>query len=147
MIEGGEGGTAYSPKNNDIDFVEELQNLKETPFAFKFKNGLPQDYFNNDLAWPIFSENFKSLIIPFLPKESSWIKTIIDVFDHKHIAYILKINKKYDVLDKDKTIFASGTDFVVKAVLSGKKSKGDECFLCARLRTFTYCLSEGKIHN
>jgi len=34
MVEDDEGGTAYFPEDNPIEFVKELNNLKETPFEF-----------------------------------------------------------------------------------------------------------------
>ena len=129
MIEGGEGGTAYSPNDNDIDFVEELQNLKETPFEFILRDGVAQDYFNNDLAWPIFSGKFKALIDQFLAQDSfQWVKTVINKPDNKrYVAFILKSNKEQDVLDKDKTIYATD-DVVVKSVLSQEKVKDLDLF-------------------
>lgn len=129
MQEDEDGGVAYSPEDNDIEFVEDLNDFKEVPFVFNLRDGQFQDYLDNDLAWPIFSEKFKDIVAPFLPNLNiQWIKAEINDFNKKsYTAFILKFNFTSDVLDKDRTIFAAN-NFVVKAVLSREKVKGMNFF-------------------
>ena len=125
-----DGGVAYSPKENNIVYLEDLKDTIELPFIFILKDGPFQDYLLNDLAWPIFSEKFKSLLDPFLPKEDiKWIgANIEDINKNKYRAYVLKFNNMADILDTEKTIFAADY-FVVKAVLSKEKIRNKDVLI------------------
>lgn len=125
-----EGGIACSPKDNDIEFIEQLESYDKVPFVLIMEDGQFQDYLANDLGWPIFSEKFKRILEPFLTSNNvRWIPARIeDVNGEQYTAYILKFNEKVDVLDKEKTIFA-GDDFIVKAVLSKEKIKNKDIFI------------------
>jgi hypothetical protein len=128
-MEEDDGGVAYSPKENSIVFLEDLKNVQKLPFIFTLKEGEFQDYLLNDLAWPIFSEKFKNILEHFLSNQDcQWINANIEDSKNQYKAYVLKLNNKLDVLDKNKTIFAAD-DFVVKAVLSKEKIKNLNVFL------------------
>lgn len=130
MVENNSGGIAYSPKNIDLIYVDDLNNLKQVPFIFSLKDGLLQDYLYNDLGWPIFSEKFKNLISPFLTNlNTQWITAKVkNEQEIEYTTYILKFNKKPDILDENKTIFGSNHS-IVKSVLLRKKVKDLDVFL------------------
>jgi len=116
-----DGGIAYS-SDDDVEFIEDLEGLTEVPFEFILRDGPFQDYLLNDLGWPILSQRFKKILEPFLSNEDvRWVTTIINDINRKqYTGYVLIFNTKRDILDKEKTIFAT-KDVIVKAVLSMKK--------------------------
>lgn len=78
------------------------------------------DYLPNSLAWPIMSEGLKSVIENNLTGNEpiDWLTCKIKIGSEEKLYYILRFNKKLDVLDMGKTIFLQGTDHIIKPVFS-----------------------------
>jgi hypothetical protein len=137
--------SAFAPKGIKLDheLISDLEGLNEMPFELNLvklaveKNGLTQnndltnlesiwlDYQPNSLAWPLMSVRFKELITENLKgKESiNWIKVIINGNSESRFYYILRFEKKLDVLDINQTLFAKGTDHIVRPHFSLEKIK------------------------
>jgi len=81
------------------------------------------DYIPNSLAWPLMSEKMKNLIDNNANKEDeiSWISTNVSSGNEVRRYYILKFNKRPDVLDVEETLFVKGTDVIIKPVFSSSK--------------------------
>ncbi len=128
-----DGGIAYSPKDSNVEFIDELDNFDRVPFVFSLKEGPFQDYLSSNLGWPIFSEKFKNIIEPYLSRVSfRWIPaTVADINGKKYTVFVLRFYDTLDVLNKEKTIFVDDSidDLVVKAVLSKEKVKDLDVFI------------------
>lgn len=103
------------PSKNGLKTSLDLSGLKH----------LWQDYQPNCLAWSIMSEKMKSIIEKNLLGEEhiDWIEVNIIGLEEKKKYFVLRFNKKLDVLDLEKTTFISGTDHIVKPCFSSKKIK------------------------
>lgn len=146
-----EGGIAYAPDYIDTLYAEDLKDLEEVTFIFAFRDGHLQDYLQNDMGWPIFSEKFKEVITPFLANlDTHWVSVQIeDDKGNKHKYNVLKFNKKPDILNMIETIFVDVDDIdeldeplVVKAVLSKEKVKKLDVFIVPD-SNFQIIFSEG----
>lgn len=129
------------PPPISYELLPELQGKDKLPFDFvlrkaiSLKNGLNieenligiknlwPDYLPNCLAWPLMSEPMKTLIEEALTEEDdiSWIKAIIKNNSEQKTYYILKFNKKLDVLDINKTAFVPNTELIIKGYFSLQK--------------------------
>jgi len=79
----------------------------------------------NNLAWYLISERFKEVIENHLTGEEDidWIKAKVNGNNESRIYYILRFNKMHDVLDYDKSLFNSGSGWLIKPCFSLNKIK------------------------
>lgn len=139
---------AYTLKEvpEDNEFILTLQGKNELPFEMGLKkvdlikgdiivtDDLSNvkyvwlDYQPNNQAWPLMSERMKVIIENKLigKEDIDWIIAKVNGKGEKRTYYIPRFNTKLDVLDKQKTIFASGTDHVVIP-----------CFSLSKIRNYT----------
>jgi hypothetical protein len=139
-----EVASAFAPKDKlSQDLIPQLEGRDDLPFSLELvklsvgKNGLIEskdlsqldniwlDFQPNSLAWPLMSERFKKLITENLTgKEAiNWIKVVVNGNNESRFYYILRFEKMLDVLDMNQTLFAKGTDFIVRPHFSLEKIK------------------------
>ncbi len=97
------------------------------PFILESSGNLGDlpDYLPNSIAWPMMSTRFVELVTRYIAgrKDISWIEALVKC-DENLIRYqIPRFDRKLDILNEAKTIFAKG-DFIVKAHLSLSKTEG-----------------------
>ena len=115
------------------DLIPELDDADELPFELDIvmvtsgKDGLIissdissfdtvwLDYQPNGLAWPLFSERLRTIVVQSLTgKEGvSWIKATVNGHGERRFYYIPRFEKKLDVLDHEQTKYVKGTDLVI----------------------------------
>lgn len=111
---------------NTLTFDFELRRIKETRSGLIIDNNLDGideiwlDYLPNSFSWPIMSEELKSTVEFNLQGEEQidWITCKIKKEDELRTYYILRFNKRLDVLDLKKTKFAQDTDVIIKPFFS-----------------------------
>lgn len=135
----------------DDELIPQLEGKNQMPFDFKLKrvkeckDGLIidddlsrlkeiwLDYPPNSLAWPIMSEKLKNIIDASLTgnEQIDWISCNLRNGDEVRRYYIIRFNKKVDVLDKKKTLFMDKKqEDVIKPVFSFSKIKYYNIFTC-----------------
>jgi hypothetical protein len=136
--------SAFAPKDIKLsqDLISDLEGRNELAFDLdlvklsRSSKGLEEsynltglsniwlDYQPNSLAWPMMSEELKTVIDSHLTGNESidWISAIIKAKTEQKLYYIPRFNKLLDVLDLQKTIFVSGTDHIIKPVFSVAKT-------------------------
>lgn len=126
-IESDSTGVVYAPDGTPLAFelIDIVKDIDEIPFIFELRQGEMQDYIGNSLAWPIMSEKMKKTIDRNLTGEEGikWIRVNIKAATQIYTYYLLSFKKNLDVLDKNKTIYVSGTDHIIKPVFSLEKIK------------------------
>ncbi len=82
-----------------------------------------QDYQPNNLAWPLMSEKMKKLISDHLTGKEGlvWINAIVNGSNERKEYFIPRFTYKLDVIDEQKTMFVSGTTYIIKPVFSYAK--------------------------
>ncbi|WP_281228732.1 imm11 family protein [Flavobacterium aquiphilum] len=138
-------GTAFAYTEDETplshELVPELKTKLELPFDLILKkvvfgkaklqvsNDLSDlkylwlDYQPNNLAWPLMSEKMKNVVCDNMTGEEAivWMKVNVKSEKEKRVYFIPRFEKKMDVLDEQKTIFAQGTKHIVKPVFSYEK--------------------------
>ena len=107
----------------------ELRRVKEGKHGLVVDNNLTTlkeiwlDYQPNSFAWPLMSERFKSVIENNLTgkEQVDWITCEVKHGSEERRYFILRFNKKLDVLDMQKTMFFQNTDQIIKPVFSASK--------------------------
>lgn len=127
------GGVAYAPKGTDANFlpIEGDYNGNIT-FEMELRNGEFSDYLGNDLGLSMCSEKLKNILTKYLEisARAQWkeVWVLNKQRSERNKYYFFHLPHKYDVLDNSKTIFAKGSNFVVKAVISNEKVNGLKVF-------------------
>lgn len=128
--------SAYAPEGTKLahELIPELDSATELSFELELiklsvgKEGLIRsndlsslkeiwlDYQPNSLAWPMFSEKLKTTITKNLTGKEriNWITVKINGNNEQRIYYIPRFEKMLDVLDTQKTMYAKGTDRIIK---------------------------------
>lgn len=136
---------AYSTRKylNGEDLIEEIGNKTALPFEMKLKRvilknddiettddltGIKElwlDYLPNELAWPFMSKKMMEIVQEHLTgkEKVTWLTVEVKAKREKRVYYIPRFNQLLDVLDTGKTIYAEGTDHIVKPVFSVNKVK------------------------
>ena len=128
--------SAFAPKGIKLahELIHDLDGVYELPFELELvkltvaENGLLQsndlsslnslwlDYLPNSLAWPLLSENIKTVIEKNLTGKEciNWITAKVNGNGVKRNYYILRFEKMLDVLDAQKTLYVKGTDHIIR---------------------------------
>jgi hypothetical protein len=114
---------------NYLPFDFQLKRVKETKDGLITDSDLSAlskvwlDYQPNSLAWPLISENLKSLIEANLTgnEQIDWIECKVKNENEERPYFILRFNKMLDVLDMQKTMFVQGTDHIIRPVFASSK--------------------------
>lgn len=142
--------SAFAPKGTHLaqDLIKELDGQDSLPFKMKLakldvgENGLVRsdqldgvqetwrDYQPNSLAWPLFSERLKTVIVDNLSGAEGvdWIAAKVAGPVEERLYYIPRFNRALDVLDHQRTLFVEGTDHVIRPVFSHSKVKDYHMF-------------------
>lgn len=109
---------------NGIETSDDLSGLKH----------IWLDYQPNNLAWPLMSEKMKELIAIHLTGNEGIIWIMAKVKQNEIIKnyYIPIFEKKLNVLDEEKTIFAANSNHIVIPVYSLSKIASFSMFHCPR---------------
>ena len=138
-----EMASAFAPEGTKLahELIIELDNVQELPFEFELiklsidkgelvennnlagLNKIWLDYQPNSLAWPLFSEKLKTIIVNNLTgKEGiNWITAKVNGDNEQRIYYIPRFEKMLDVLDAQKTVYIKGCNYVIRPCFSLKK--------------------------
>lgn len=114
---------------NDLPSEFQLKRVKETKDGIITDENLSAlnevwlDYQPNSLAWPLMSERFKLVIEANLTgsEQIDWIESKVKNGSEEQTYFILRFNKKLDVLDMQKTMFVQGTDHIIRPVFASSK--------------------------
>lgn len=123
---------AFAPEGTppSHELIAKLEGVSELPFSLCLREGGPQDYLANSLAWPMMSEKMKAVVVGNLKGTEciSWISAIINIAGRRVAYNIPRFQNKLDVLDFDKTKYVPGTDHIMKPVFSFEKMKNYSFF-------------------
>lgn len=144
------GTVAFAPENlkhlhkeiadldgkNELPFELDLRNaiIKNDTMVFEDDlSGLENiwdDYPANCFAYSMMSERMKDIIDAHLTghEHIDWISCKVNGLGEKRTYYILRFNKKLDVLNMDKTVFVKGTNLTIKPCFSYEKVKNLSVF-------------------
>jgi hypothetical protein len=87
------------------------------------------DFMGCDVGWALFSEGLKAVIEPQVKSEKiEWLPINVISGNFSSIYFICHLFQKMDMLNREKTIFASGTSRVIKPVFDVSKVEGHHMF-------------------
>lgn len=121
---------------NHLPFKFQLKRIKETKDGIITDGDLSLlkevwlDYQPNNLAWPLMSESLKYVIESNLTgnEQIDWVECNVENGNEKRPYFILRFNKKLDVLDLQKTTFVEGTDHIIRPVFASSKIRAYSVF-------------------
>jgi len=116
-------GVGHAPEGYSFEILAEGIYYPEwvaTPFVL---NGGPfADYQANNLGWPLCSKKLKTVIEGHASPIDSfqWLEARVIAVNEEDVRdyYILHFPERPDVLDKQRTLFAGDSDFVVRPYFS-----------------------------
>jgi len=114
-------GVGYAPDDPALDRIlaKPKRVVNWRPIAFVLKDGAFADYQANNLGLRLCSKKLMSIFEHTRAEvdDLQWLAATIETENGESRRYVvLHVPTTYEVLDKDRTIFA-GEDFVVKACL------------------------------
>jgi len=138
-------GVAYAPKELGLFILPATGYVNSwNTVEFQLKDGTFVDYQPNDMGVRLFSEKLKNIISSSASKNDKmqWFDTIIkDIQGESRVYYILHFPEQLNVLDNNRTIFAT-SDFVVKAILSLNLIEEHDVFTFSGARLIRFIVSE-----
>jgi len=126
------GGIMYAPSNWPYPIARDAENVENwQSLVLELKNG---DYRHFNLCIGganIISNEFKDVLLPFVSNDSAieFLPVLVKSKDYGDKEfYILHFKKIFDVIDKRNTIYAKGTDVIIKKRLDYYKVRDLDIF-------------------
>jgi hypothetical protein len=106
--------------------------------TFELRDGGPADYLANDMGWRLCSAKMREALVPYLlPDTTNWLPVFVRLGQNILNYYVLILPDRADLLNTERTIYADGTDFIVKPVLDSRQLGTVAIFTVAG-RTLTF---------
>lgn len=122
-----EGGVLYSPSHWPFPIACDAEEVKNwQSLVIELRDGVYRHFNKCTGGANLVSKEFKDILCLYIPSDYDVeflpVKVISKEFGDKDY-YILHFTKIFDVLDKNTTIYAKGTDIIIKVCLNYSKVK------------------------